>query len=71
MNYTIQQPKEKTNKPRLPLLFIVSVHFLSEPLESLVKNLGENDYYHLNQIFNANAFGLLNKTRFFRLLGKL
>ena len=65
MNYTIQQPKVKSNKPRLPLLFIVSVHFLSKSLESLVKNLGENDYYHLNQIFNTNVFGLLNKKRFF------
>ena len=65
MNYTIQQPKVKSNKPRLPLLFIVSVHFLSKSLESLVKNLGENDYYHLNQIFNTYIFGLLNKKRFF------
>ena len=65
MNYTVQQPKEKSNKAKLPLLFIVSVHFLSESLESLVKNLGENDHYHLNQIFNANVFGLLNKKRFF------
>ena len=65
MNYTVQQPKVKSNKPRLPLLFIVSVHFLSKSLESLVKNLGENDYYHLNQIFNTNIFGLLNKKRFF------
>ena len=65
MNYTIQQPKVKSNKPRLPLLFIVSVHFLSKSLESLVKNLGENDYYHLNEILNANVFGLLNKKRFF------
>ena len=29
MSFTIQQPKEKSNKPGLPLVFIDNVHFLN------------------------------------------
>ena len=31
----------------------------------MVKNLGENVFYHLSQEFNSNVLYLLNKNRFF------
>ena len=44
MSFTIPQPKEKGNKPGLPLVFIDSVHFLNNSSENLVKKLGENEF---------------------------
>ena len=44
LNFTIPQPKEKGNKPGLPLVFIDSVHFLNNSSENLVKKLGENEF---------------------------
>ena len=67
MSFTIQQPKEKGNKPLLPLVFIDSVHFLNYSLNKLVKNLDEKNFYHLNQEFNANVLDLLKKKGFFSL----
>ena len=64
MSFTIQQPKKKCIKPRLPLVFIDSIHFLHNLLDNLVKNLGENDFYHVSQEFNANALDLLKKRIF-------
>ena len=49
MSFTIQQPKEKGNKPGLQLVFTVSIHFLNNSLDNLVKNFGEKDFYHLSQ----------------------
>ena len=44
MSFTIQQPREKDIKPGFSLVFIDSVYFLNNSLDSLVKNLGENDF---------------------------
>ena len=49
MNFTTTQPKKKDIKPGLPLVLMNSVHFLNNLLDNLVKNLGENDFYHLSQ----------------------
>ena len=65
MSFTIQQPKDKGNKPGLPLLCIDSVHFLNNSLDNLVRNLGENDFYHLCQEFDANVLDLCKKKGFF------
>ena len=67
MSFTIQQPKEKGNKPGLPLLFIDSVHFLNNSIDNFAENLGKNDFYHLNQEFNANLLDLFKKERTFSL----
>ena len=55
MSFTIQQPKDK------------SVHFLNNSLDNLVRNLGENDFYHLCQEFDANVLDLCKKKGFFLL----
>ena len=65
MSFTIQQPKEKGNKPGLRLVFAVSIHFLNNSLDNLVKNLGEKDSYHLSQEFNAYVLEFLKKNDFF------
>ena len=61
MNYTIQQPRNKGFKSGLPLVFIDSIYFLNNSLASLVKNLGLNDFFHLNQEFNANVSDLFKE----------
>ena len=53
MSFTIQRSKEKKNIPKLPLVFIDSVHFLMKSLKMLVKNLGECEFHHLIQECNA------------------
>ena len=40
MSFTIQQSKEKGNKPGLLLVFIDNIHFLNSSLDNLVKKLG-------------------------------
>ena len=65
MSFTIQQPKEKGNKPVLQLVFTVSIHFLNNSLDNLVKNFGEKGFYHLSQEFNANV--LVSKSFLFGL----
>ena len=64
-SFTIQLPKKKSIKSGLPLVFIDNVHFLNKLQDNLVKNLRENDFYHLSQEFNANVLDLLNKKGFF------
>ena len=54
-----KQPREKSIKPGLPLVFIDSVHFLNNLLDNLVKTLGGNVFYHLSHDFNANVLDLL------------
>ena len=49
MSFTIKQSKKEGIKSGLLLVFINNVYFL----DNLVKNLGENDFYHLSQEFNA------------------
>ena len=61
MSFTIKQPKKKDIKPGLPLVF----SFLINSLDKLVKNFGENDFYHLSQEFNANVSYLVKKKRIF------
>ena len=39
-----KQPREKSIKPGLPLVFIDSVHFLNNLLDNLVKTLGEMSF---------------------------
>ena len=68
MNFTIQQPKKKGIKLRLPLAFIDSVYFSNNSLHNLVKNLGNNNFYHLNQEFNTKALDLLQKKGFFPMI---
>ena len=40
MSFTIQQSKEKGNKPGPLLVFIDNIHFLNSSLDNLVKKLG-------------------------------
>ena len=61
----ISQPNKKGTKPGLPLVFIDTIHFLNNSLGSLVKSLGENDFYNLSQKFNANILDLVKKKEFF------
>ena len=42
-------------------VFIDSIHFLNNSLESLVKILGENDFYHLQQEFEASLSDIFRK----------
>ena len=42
-----------------------SVHFLNNSLNNLVRNLGENDFYHLSQESEANTLYLVKKKGFF------
>ena len=49
MSFANEQPKKKSIKPRLPLVFIDSVHFLNNSLDNFVKNSGENDFYLLSK----------------------
>ena len=65
MSFTIQQPKWEGTKPGLPLVFIDSDHFLNNSLDTLVKNVGNNDFYHRSKEFNANVLDLLKKKGFF------
>ena len=48
-----------------PLVFMDSVHFLINSLDNLIKNLGENDFYLLNQEFNVDLLDLLKQKGFF------
>ena len=59
MNFTIQQLRKKGIKSKLPSVFIDSVYFWKNSSDNLVENLGKNDFYHLNEEFNANALDLL------------
>ena len=43
----------------LPLVFIDSVHFINNSLDNLVKNSGENCFYHLPLESNADALDLV------------
>ena len=65
MSFTIKQPKKKDVQPGLLLVFIDRVLFLNNSLDNLVKNLKENDFYHLSQELNANVLGLVKKKGFF------
>ena len=47
------------------LTFIDSFHFLSTSLDSLVKNLGRNDFKYLSQEFDNNASDPLKQKRFY------
>ena len=67
ISFTIQQPKEKGNKPGLLLVYIDSIYFLDNAIDNLVKNLVENDFYHLSQEFSANVLDLSKKKRIFYL----
>ena len=49
MSFANEQPKKKSIKPRLPLVFIDSVHFLNNSLDNFVKNSGENYFYLLSK----------------------
>ena len=68
-SFTIQQPKRECIVPGLPLVFVDSVHFLNNSLDNLVKNLGENDFYHLSPESNATVLDLLEKGFFPRAIG--
>ena len=46
------------------LSFIDSFQFLSSPLDSLVKNLGKNDFKYLSQEFDNNVLGLVKEKDF-------
>ena len=58
---TKQQPKKNSINPGLLLVFLDSLHFLNDPLDNLVKNLRENDFYHLSQECAAIVLHLLKK----------
>ena len=44
---------------------IMPLHFKNNILGNLVKNIGENDFYHLSQEFNADALDLVSKKELF------
>ena len=47
------------------LTFIDSFHFLSTSLDSLVKNLGRNDFKYLSQESDNNASDPVKQKRFY------
>ena len=46
------------------LNFIESFQFLSSSLDTLVKNLGKDDFMYLSQEFDNNVFDLVKQKRF-------
>ena len=64
MSFIIKQPKRKDIKPGIPLVFIDSLRFINNSLANLVKNLGENEIYHLSQELDTNVSNLLKKKIF-------
>ena len=65
MSFAIKQPKKKDIKPILSLVFIDSAHFLNNSLGNLVKNLGENYFYHVSWDFNINVLDLVKEKGFY------
>ena len=47
------------------LSFIDNFHFLSSSLDSLVKNLSNNDFKYLNQEFDNNILDLIKQKGFY------
>ena len=47
------------------LIFIDSFPFLSSSLDSLVKNLGKNDFKYLRQEFDSNVLDLVKQKGFY------
>ena len=47
------------------LTFIDSFQFLSSSLDSLIKNLGKNDFYYLSQEFYGSALDLIKQKRLY------
>ena len=47
------------------LIFIDSFQFLSSSLESLVENLGKDDFKHLSQEFDSNVLDLVKQKGFY------
>ena len=43
------------------MIFIDSIQFMSSTLETLVKNLSDNDFKHLSQEFSGNLLKLKQK----------
>ena len=46
-------------------IFIDNFQFLSSSLESLVKNLGKDDFKYLNQEFNSKVLDLVKEKEFY------
>ena len=46
-------------------IFIDSFQFLSSSLDSLVKNLGKNDFKYLRQEFDSNVLDLVKQKGFY------
>lgn len=65
MSFAIKQPKKKDIKPIFLLVFTDSTHFLNNSLGNLVKNLGENYFYHVSWDFNINVLDLVNEKGFY------
>ena len=57
MSFTIKQPKKNVVNAGLPLFFIDSFHFSNNSLKNLVKNSGENHFYHTS----VNRLDLVKK----------
>ena len=64
ISLTIQQLKNRSIESVLLLLFVDSVYFLDNSLDSLVKNLEKNSFYHLSHEFIANVLDLFRKRIF-------
>ena len=47
------------------LSFIDNFHFLSSSLDSLIKNLSNNDFKYLNQEFDNNILDLIKQKGFY------
>ena len=63
-SYTVQQPRNESIKLGLPLS-LIDPSFLNNSIDNFPKNLGENDFYHMSQEFNANALDLFRKKGLF------
>ena len=47
------------------LVFIDSFQFLSSSLDSLVKNLGENDVKYFSRVYDSEVLDLIKQRRFY------
>ena len=68
-SFTFKEPGEKGIEPGLLLVFIDSILFKNNSLNDLDKNLGENEFYHLSQDFNANTLDLVMEKGYFPYTG--
>ena len=55
LSFIIKQTKKNAINPGLPIVFIDSIHFLNHLSDSVIKDLEENDFYHIIEKYEANV----------------